>query len=311
MKGLHIYFLPYLLLGIIWGTNFLFMKWAAALINPSQIVFLRVLAGVFPVIVYALIKRQIKWSHFKNSHHFFVMSLLATTIYFFCFAKGTSILSSGIAGALSGSIPIFSTIVTFFLLKEEKINGRKVVGILIEVLGVIIIAKPWVNGDGSLHVNGVVSMIIGSMSVGISFVYAKKFLSDVKIPTAALTSYQMIFALLTISTWTDFTSIDAIRESTPALIGVIVGLGFIGTGLAYILYYTIVNHLGAVVASTVTYIPPIVALFIGAFIAGEKITASDWGGMFVILAGVYLLKNREKKGEKKQEMEKVKHESYM
>ena len=65
-------------------------------------------------------------------------------------------------------------------------------------------------------------MIVGSMSVGISFAYAKKFLSDIKIPTAALTSYQMILALLTISALTDFTGINAIRESNTALIGVVV-----------------------------------------------------------------------------------------
>lgn len=109
----NIYYTAYLMLGIIWGTNFLFMKWAAVYISPLQIVFLRVLAGFIPVFLYALIKRQIKLSHIKYIHHFFIMSFLATTIYYYCFAKGTTLLESGIAGALSGSIPIFSTIITF------------------------------------------------------------------------------------------------------------------------------------------------------------------------------------------------------
>ena len=67
-----------------------------------------------------------------------------------------------------------------------------------------------------------------------------------------------------------------------------VGLGIIGTGLAYILYYFIVNNLGAIVASFVTYISPrnaVAALFIGLFIAGEAIKMSDWIGMTIILCG--------------------------
>ncbi len=103
----NVYYIAYLTLRVIWGTNFLFMKWAAVHIDPLQIVFLRVLAGFIPVFLYALIKRQIKLSHIKYIHHFLIMSILATIIYYYCFAKGTALLNSGIAGALSGSIPIF------------------------------------------------------------------------------------------------------------------------------------------------------------------------------------------------------------
>ncbi|NEQ54945.1 MAG: DMT family transporter, partial [Leptolyngbya sp. SIO3F4] len=70
----------------------------------------------------------------------------------------------------------------------------------------------------------------------------------------------------------------------------VVGLGILGTGTAYILYYMIVNNLGAITASSVTYIPPIVALFIGFFIAGEIIAFADWLGMAIILIGVYILR---------------------
>ncbi|MEC2531340.1 DMT family transporter, partial [Bacillus cereus] len=134
----NVYYIAYLTLGVIWGTNFLFMKWAAVHIDPLQIVFLRVLAGFIPVFLYALIKRQIKLSHIKYIHHFLIMSILATIIYYYCFAKGTALLNSGIAGALSGSIPIFSTIMTFFVLKEEKVTVKRVVGVIVGLIGVLL-----------------------------------------------------------------------------------------------------------------------------------------------------------------------------
>ncbi|MDP4553404.1 DMT family transporter [Alkalihalobacillus macyae] len=294
MRNWDLYYLAYLSLGIIWGTNFLFMKWAAVLINPEQIVFLRVLSGFIPVVGYALMKKQLKLKHFKHAHHFLVMSILATVIYFYCFAKGTALLNSGIAGALSGSIPLFSTLITFLLLKEEKLSKWKIAGVFAGFIGVLLIAKPWVNGEASLNLSGVLYMTIGSLSVGISFVYAKRFLSHINISPAALTSYQMILALVIVGLFGDLKGIGDIQTDLGALLGVIIGLGIVGTGIAYILYYVIVNRLGAVVASTVTYIPPVVALFIGLFLANEVILLSDWGGMVVILIGVYLLNKKSK-----------------
>ena len=135
MRSSRIFYLAYLGLGIIWGTNFLYMKWAAQIITPSQIVFLRVMSGFFPVLILAISQGQIRKSHLKLAHHFFVMSLLATTIYFYCFAKGTAFLDSGIAGALSGSIPIFSALTAFLFLNEEKVNFLKFIGILVGFLG--------------------------------------------------------------------------------------------------------------------------------------------------------------------------------
>ena len=206
MGRLPVFYLAYLALGIIWGTNFLYMKWAAQIITPSQIVFLRVLFGFSPVLIYAILKQQVRRSHLKLAHHFLVMSLLATTLYFYCFAKGTALLNSGIAGALSGLIPIFSTITAALFLGEEKLSKLKVLGILVGFAGVLIIARPWSTGTFSINIYGVLFMMLGSLSVGTSFIYAKKFLSGKQISPAALTSYQMLFALLSMTLITDLES---------------------------------------------------------------------------------------------------------
>lgn len=286
------YYAAFLALGLIWGTNFLFMKWAAVYITPLQIVFLRVAAGFIPVFLYALIRRQIKLTHLKYSHHFLVMSFLATIIYYYCFAKGTALLDSGIAGALSGSIPIFSAVLTFLILKEEKLSPQKVTGVVVGLLGVLLIARPWESGDGALDIAGVLYMLIGSFSVGASFVYAKKYLSNSPIAPAALTSYQMLMAIIVMILFGDLQGMGDIQTDAIALLGVVVGLGVLGTGLAYILYYVIVKQLGAVIASTVTYIPPVVSLLIGALLTNEIILISDWGAMMIILLGVYIMNKK-------------------
>jgi drug/metabolite transporter (DMT)-like permease len=92
--------LAFLFLGVIWGSNFIFMKWAAQEISPAQIVLLRAVFGFLPVFLYALSQRALHWEHVRYAHHFVVMSLLATAIYYFAFAKGAALLPSSIAGLL-------------------------------------------------------------------------------------------------------------------------------------------------------------------------------------------------------------------
>jgi drug/metabolite transporter (DMT)-like permease len=283
-------YIAFALLGLIWGSNFVFMKWATQLISPGQVVFLRVLFGFLPILVFALLRGDLRKEHLRRGHHYLVMSLLATSIYYYAFAKGTSLLLSGVAGMLSGSIPLFSFLTALLLLREERITARKAVGVVLGFLGVVLIARPWAAGIESINVEGTLYMVLGSLSVGCSFVYARKFLSHQAIPAAALTTYQIDGALAVLCLTTDFTGITRIGEEPKALLGMILGLGLAGTGIAYILYYHIVERLGAVSASSVTYIPPVVALFIGFFLAQEPIGPWDVTAMAAILAGVFLLR---------------------
>jgi len=266
------------------------MKKAAELISPTQIVFFRVLFGFIPVIIYSSFAGVLSFKHLRHIGHFFVMALLATTIYYYGFAKGTSLLLSGVAGAVSGSIPLFSFLLAVIFITEEKISKLRISGVLIGFIGVIVMGRP--SGQDLLATNmeGVLYMVAGSLSVGASFVYAKKFIIPLKIPAAALTTYQLGVGLLLLAIITDYNGINNIWTETHTSIGLIVGLGLLGTGLAYIIYYFIVKNLGAVAASSVTYIPPVVALIIGSLIVGEPIEVLDFGATFLIFTGVFLLK---------------------
>lgn len=283
--------MAFVVLGLVWGSNFVFMKWASDTITPGQITLLRVLFGFLPVLVYAAAQRVLDRHHIRYLHHFVVMSLLATTVYYFAFAAGTSLLPSGIAGALSGSIPLFSFLSAAVLLRSEQITLRRLLGVLIGFSGVLLIARPWA-ATGSVDMTGVLYMLLGSASVGLSFVYAKKFLSDLDIAPVALTTYQIGLALLTLLVVTDLNGIAAIKNDPRALIGLVVGLGIFGTGVAYILYYFIVRHLGAVTASSATYIPPVVALAIGWLLVDEPVDILDALAVLLILTGVVVLRGR-------------------
>ena len=121
-------YLAFALRGVIWGSNFIFMKWAAENISPNQSVLLRVVFA-FPIFFFALAKRALRWEHLRHVHHFVVMSLLATAVYYLAFAAGKGRLPSSIAGLLSGAIALFTFICAWLFLSEEHINMTKAAGV--------------------------------------------------------------------------------------------------------------------------------------------------------------------------------------
>ncbi|MEY1423858.1 DMT family transporter [Morganella morganii] len=292
-------------LGIIWGTNFIFMRQASEWISPVQIVFLRVLCGFVPIAVMAWMQKAVRREHLKYTGHFLVMALLATVIYYWAFASGTSLLLSGVSGVLSGAIPLFSFIVAAIFLRQEKITVMRLCGLMLGFAGVILIAKPWQISRESISLAGVGYMILGSLSVGISFVYAKKFLADKQIAPLALTTYQIGLALLILACITPFTGITAIAQDSTASLGLIIGLGLLGTGVAYLTYYYLILNLGAVVASSVTYIPPVVALLVGFLAANEQLGVTEILSMVLIMSGVFLLQRPSRRPEAEKEAEAV------
>ncbi|MGD9809594.1 MAG: DMT family transporter [Deferribacterales bacterium] len=288
----HISLIAFCVLGLIWGSNFIYMKISTDYLSALQIVYMRVLFGFIAVFFYSLYYKKLRLSDLRHSVHFFVMSLLATSVYYFCFVKGTALLLSGIAGAVSASIPLFTFMLSVIFLPEEKVTLRKLSGITLGLLGVVIIALP--SGDSllSANVKGVLYIIAGAFSLGASFVYAKKFISPLNINPSALVTYQLSYALVVLAVIVDYNNLDNIFINTNAALGLIIGLGALGTGVAYIIYYFLVAKLGPITASSATYVPPLVALVIGAVLVGEPIALNDYIASALILAGVFLLKRK-------------------
>ncbi|STD58888.1 DMT family transporter [Empedobacter falsenii] len=282
----------FIALGCIWGSNFLYMRLAAHYISPIQVVFLRVVLATIPIVAFGFARKAFKKWHFKYWYHFLVMSLLAAVIYYYCFVIGSHLLYSGIAGSISGSTPLFSFILGLIFLKEEKSSALKILGLIIGMLGIILLAKPFNAAITATTWEGVLYMIIGSISFGASFIYAKKYVSPLQISGLALASYQLVGASIILLILTPFHGILNILQDKTATIGLILGLSVLGTGLAFLMYYFIIDKMGAVKAASVAYIAPIVALVVGATLGKEPIGWVDIAGVLLILFGVYILKKK-------------------
>lgn len=284
-------------LGIFWGTNFLFMKMAVSVLQPLQIVWCRVLFGAVPILLIALSRKSLHWSDFKRAHHFIVLALLANVLPFFFLVKGTQYLKSGIAGVLAGTVPLVTAVLATLFLPSEKIGTRKVIGLLLGFLGVGCVAQlqnAFSNGLSD-EFYGVTFMLLGALSFASVIVYTKKVLAPFKITALQLASYQTLFASVILALITPTQGLEVVLSSQKIFWTVIVGLGLFGTGISYVLFYYIIEKLGPVTASSVYYIPPVIALSLGAIFANESISPLQAIGTLFIFAGVYFARARVKK----------------
>lgn len=285
-------YIVYALLGLVWGTTYLFNKIASDWISPMNIVLVRVVMGFVPVLILALSLRALRWWHWRHAHHFAVMSLLAATLYYYAFAEGVERLPSSVAGMLSGAIPLFSFLGAALFLRDEPVRPRAIIGLLCGFAGVVAIARPWRADLAPSDLAGILYILAGSACVGLSFVYARRFLSPLGIPPLALCAYQLGLASLLLLVLCDVGEAGAIFADWRAAGGLFIGAGLLGTGLAYTCYYFLVEKLGAVRAASVTYVPPVVALAIGTTVAGERLSATDVAAAGAILLGVFIMQSR-------------------
>lgn len=275
-------------LGIIWGTNLVFIKWTEPYLTSWQITFFCVFFGFIPVFLYAFYKKVLHFSQLRHSHHFIMMALLVMVIYYVAFAEGAMRLPVSTAGLLGGSAPIFTFLCALFFLKDQKNTWLTTLAIFIGFCGIALIGDPFGDGN-SFDIVGILYMILASISLGFSFVYAQKFLTPLNIPNLAATTYQLGFACIMLFPFISFSNIGPVFSDPKAWLGLVVGLGLLSTGIAYVVYYYLIETSGAVFASSIVYMPPIVALILDIFVFGSDVGLNSYIAIFLVLTSVALL----------------------
>ncbi|KTT59172.1 membrane protein [Pseudomonas oryzihabitans] len=268
-------------LGLCWGANFIYMKLAADFISPAQLTLLRVGCGFVPLALVAWQRGVLRLDQWRLLPHFLVMALLATAFYYFAIAKGTALLPSAVAGVLGGTIALFTTLASLMFLRAERPNAAMVAGVLLGFLGVVLLIAPWQAAGLALDGQGVLWMLGAAALFGRSYVYVSRYLAPHGLPPLALVTWQMGLALPALLLVTDTSGLAALWQHPRALAGV----GVLGTGMAFLLYYALLERLGAVASAAATYLTPAVALAIG-WANGEAVGLREAAAAGVILLGV-------------------------
>lgn len=279
----------FLVLALLWGSSFTLIKLALPGLSPAQLVLARLALGAAVLLGVAAARRVPLphggpvWAHLAAA------AIFSNVVPFLLLSYGEGSAGAGIAGVLIGATPLLTLTVAAVALTGERITRRKVIGLLAGFAGLVVVVAPGRSGAGSI--GGEVACFGAAVSYAIGFVYVRRFLSPRKLPPLALAAGQVSAAAVLQAAVSPF-----LRWGTPdptaRVVVSIVLLGVLSTGLAYVLYFSLIAELGATTASAVNYVVPIAAVLIGAVVLGEQIGWNVIAGGAVVLAAMAYAEKR-------------------
>jgi len=253
--------------------------------GPFQVATLRVGIAAAAFFPFFLIKRkEVRWQDWK---YLAVVGLIGTGIPSVLFPLAQTEISSSLAGVLSTTTPIF-TLILAVLFFSVKVARRNILGVIIGLAGAtaLMIFGKSAFGDGNNWYG--LLIVFGCFLYGISVNTVKAGLQNLNPITLSSAAFALLLPFAIFGFW--WTDVPTTLQTHPQAwtsLAYITGLSLAGTFFASVLFFWLVQLTSAVFASTVAYLMPIVAIMLGA-LDGEMITAWHFGGMGLILIGVYL-----------------------
>jgi drug/metabolite transporter (DMT)-like permease len=222
--------------------------------------------------------------------HLTVMAVVANIAPYFFFGWGIERIASGLAGVLNATTPLF-TVVFALTTRFERLSAVRVAGLLLGFVGVVVLAAPWRPTALGGSLPGAGACLLGSACYAASYVYARRFLTRRGFSALVLSTGQMAAGAVLLVLATPMVARSPVTL-TPTVIASVLVLGILGTGVAYVLNYRLIADEGAIAASTVTYLIPVVAVVLGALILNEPLTWHLLAGGVTVLVGVAVSEGR-------------------
>jgi len=284
MKSLQIKWILLALLALIWGSSFILIKKGLVGLSPFELGSLRIIfCAIFLLVIGFKSLAEIplhKWKYVA------ITSLFGTFIPAYLFAIAETKVSSSICSILNSLTPLSTLLLgaTFFGLDFKR---SQFLGIIIGLIGTAILIFAGVENNTTENYFYTLFVIVATMCYATNVNLIKKYLSDVK-PLSITTGNFMVMLLpaVMILFLTDFSAKINIASTQNAMIFVAI-LGIVGTGIANVSFYKLIQISSPVFASSVTYLIPIVALGWGIF-DNERLSLFQVFGAVIVMVGIYL-----------------------
>ena len=277
-----------ILLAIIWGTSFVFIKKCLAVFTPIQVGSFRIMmAGL--VFIPWLVANKTPYPKEKTKY-FFLSGLLGYLLPAFLFSIAGSKINSSLSGTLNATTPLFVLIVGALFFNQEIKKGQ-ISGLILGFLGSLMLVLIGKTGDFSFDNPYALLVVLATVMYGFNVNIIGKHLKNINaisLTAWSLMGVSVIAAIVLFST--DFIQ-RASQANTGILLFYLFILGAVNSGIASIIFNYIIKIASPVFASSVTYLIPIVATILGS-IDSEQIFIWHYIGMVVILVGVYLINKK-------------------
>ena len=280
------------LLSVVWGGSFFFNGIALREFPTLSIVTARVgLAALALLLLMRMLGQGIQLNR-QILKAFFGMSFLNNVVPFSLIVWGQQHIASGVASILNATTPLFTMLVAHWFTTDEKINPRRLLGVLTGMGGVGLMMGLDSMESSGFHLLGQSAILLAAFSYGLAGVYGKRFaqlgISPLATATGQLCASSMILIPLTL--WID----QPWTMAMPSIegMGSLLGIALLSTALAYVIYFRLLKTAGATNLLLVTLLIPVSAIILGVFLLDESLEPQHLSGMAVISLGLLIMDGR-------------------
>jgi drug/metabolite transporter (DMT)-like permease len=271
-----------ILLAAIWGGSFLFMRIAAPVLGAAVLIEYRVLfAAIFLAIVGVVLKKSLMWKqHWK---HFFILGLFNSALPFLMFAFAARTLSASVLAVLNATTPLWGTLIAA-IWSRTMVSGKVLMGLGLGTCGVALLV-------GFDHVStkpgagiAIAAVLFASFNYGIASNYAKQ--AKAVEPFANAHGSMWASALLVLPVVPFF---PAPAEPTIGIMSAVIALAVLCSGVAYLIYFRLIQDVGPSSALTVTFLSPLFGILWGVMFLGETVGWYTFAGAAIVITGTALV----------------------
>jgi drug/metabolite transporter (DMT)-like permease len=274
----------------LWGSSYLAVEFALAMFRPAQIVALRVLTGAVVLLIASLAGRHALPRDLRHWGWFLAIAVVGNCLPFFLISWGQQQVESGLAGILAASTPLVVMLLAHFLLDDERLSRWQVLAFLLGFAGIVVLMGP----DSLAALGGSEDRLLSQLAVfGGAVCYAVATVSARFMPAAhpvVTSTGVMLLATALMGRW-GFSGAALLPGADTKVIGAIGFLGLMGTGVASILYFYLIQETGARFTSLLNYLVPVWAVALGAWVLGERLPITSWLALGMILGALVLMRD--------------------
>jgi drug/metabolite transporter (DMT)-like permease len=271
------------LLALIWGASFMLIKIADRELAPATLILGRVgsAALLLAAIAFVRLGPRATLAELRAAWRWLVVvGLVNTAVPFWLLSWGETRIDSGLASIIQGAVPIFNAVLAFAFFREARVSGLRLLGLAIGFVGVALLVGAQPQGK----LLGALAVVAMALCYAIGTLIAGRYLRGTPPLVVALAST----AVSTVA------ALPAGILQAPSemwhgeTIMAILVLGFVGTAIAYLLFFALIQRAGPNYATLVTYLVPPIALAYGAIFLDESFGLTAFVALALILAGVAL-----------------------
>ncbi len=260
------------LLGLVWGSSFLWIKIAVQEVGPFTLVAFRLLFGVLGLLVIMRWQRQSFPRDRRTLLAYLFMGVVNTAVPFVLISWGETKIDSGLASILNGTVPLFTIVIAHYWLHDEKITVGRLAGLAVGFVGVVVLVSRDFGPQG-LHGNlwGQLAVIAASICYATAITFSRRHLRNQ--PPVVQSLMVLLIADAVIWPATLMADRPFHLPQLPITWLALAWLGLLGSCFAYLMFFYLINAWGPTRASLVTYVFPVIGVFLGIIFLKE---VADW-----------------------------------